>query len=152
MLFSMTGNENIHLYNAFSCQNDEPGINPLIKVWDTSRNDKNGTPFCHRITRAIPGNKPVNASTICVHETLQLLAIGFEDGSLLLYRGEITRERGSKRKLLRDASTRITGIAFKATAVNVYLFVATENSVFVYIVTYKDKEQKVRNKVERRRK
>lgn len=73
---------NLQLIN----QADEPGVNPLIKVWDTSRHDKAGTPFCHRISRAIPGNRPVNATTICVHEDLQLLAVGFTDGSLILYR------------------------------------------------------------------
>lgn len=62
------------------------------------------------------------------------------------YRGEITRERSSKRKLLRDASTAITGVAFKATGANVFLFVATDNSVFVYNITHKDKEQKVTDK------
>lgn len=62
---------------------------------------------------------------------------------LFRFRGEITRERSSKRKLLRDASTAITGVAFKATGANVFLFVATETSVFVYNITHKDKEQKV---------
>lgn len=71
---------------CFVFQRDEAGINPLIKVWDTSRYDKNGMPYCHRITRAIPGNRPVNASALCVQESLQLMAVGFVDGSLLLYR------------------------------------------------------------------
>ncbi|KAJ8946785.1 hypothetical protein NQ314_008768 [Rhamnusium bicolor] len=44
---------------------DEPGINPLIKVWDTSRIDKNGMPYCYRITRAVPNNKVVQASALC---------------------------------------------------------------------------------------
>lgn len=58
-------------------------------------------------------------------------------------RGDIIRERSSKRKLLRDASSAITGLAFKASASNVFLFVATDSSVFVYNTTHKDKEQKV---------
>lgn len=58
-------------------------------------------------------------------------------------RGDILRERSSKRKLLRDASSAITGLAFKVSASNVFLFVATDSSVFVYNTTHKDKEQKV---------
>lgn len=53
------------------------------------------------------------------------------------------RERSSKRKLLRDTSSAITGLAFKASASNVFLFVAADSSVFVYNITHKDKEQKV---------
>ncbi|XP_072393967.1 vacuolar protein sorting-associated protein 11 homolog [Diabrotica undecimpunctata] len=121
---------------------DEPGVNPLIKVWDTSRLDKNGVPYCCRITRALPGNRPVQSSALCVHENLQMMAVGFVDGTLLIYRGDITRDRSSKQNLLRAANAIITGLAFKTTAASIFLFVATETSVLVYNVTQKDKEQK----------
>ncbi|CAG9857975.1 unnamed protein product [Phyllotreta striolata] len=121
---------------------DEPGVNPLIKVWDTSRLDKNGSPYCYRITRALPGNRPVQVSALCVHDNLQLMAVGFIDGSLIIYRGDVTRDRSSKQKVLRTSNSFITGLAFKSTASNVFLFVATEALVVVYNVTQKDKEQK----------
>ncbi|CAH0563845.1 unnamed protein product [Brassicogethes aeneus] len=121
---------------------DEPGINPLIKVWDTSRLDKNGTPYCCRITRALPGNRAVQASVLCVHDSLQLMAVGFVDGSLVLYRGDITREKSCKQKLLRDASSIVTGLAFKSSAANIFLYIATDCSVIGYNITHKDKEQK----------
>ncbi|XP_045478377.1 vacuolar protein sorting-associated protein 11 homolog [Harmonia axyridis] len=122
---------------------DEPGVNPLIKIWDTSRLDKNGFPHCFRVSRALPGNRPVQVSALCVHENLQLMALGFIDGSLMLYRGDITRERSSKQKLLRDASSAVTGLAFKTTSTSNYLFLATDSSVIVYNITQKDKEEKV---------
>lgn len=62
---------------------------------------------------------------------------------MYIYRGDITRDRGSKQKLLRDASSAVTGLAFKSSAAAVLLFVASDNAVFVYNVTQKDKEQKV---------
>lgn len=58
----------------------------MLKVWDVSRLDKNGVPFCYRITRILPNNKPLSVSAICVDEGLQLMAVGFVDGSVLLYR------------------------------------------------------------------
>ncbi|KAJ8936386.1 hypothetical protein NQ318_010793 [Aromia moschata] len=70
------------------------------------------------------------------------MAIGFVDGSLILYRGDITRDRSSKQKFLRISSSVITGLAFKSTAANVFLFAATDSSVSVYNITQKDKEQK----------
>lgn len=57
-----------------------------MKVWDVSRLDKNGVPFCYRITKLIVGNKPIHVSAICVDEGLQLLSVGFVDGTVLLYR------------------------------------------------------------------
>lgn len=53
------------------------------------------------------------------------------------------RDRSSKRKLLQGTGPPITGLAFKISAANVFLFVATNNSVLVYNITHKDKEQKV---------
>ncbi|CAH1993182.1 unnamed protein product [Acanthoscelides obtectus] len=121
---------------------DEPGINPLIKVWDTSRKDKNGSPYCHRITRALPGNRPLQASALCVHDNQQLMAVGFIEGSLILYRGDITRDRSSKQKILKTSGSVVTGLAFKSNSSNMFLYVATETSVIVYNITQKDKEQK----------
>lgn len=66
---------------------DEPGVNPVIKVWNLDKLDKQGHPMCVRISRTIPNNKPEHASALCVHENLNLMAVGFNDGSILLYRG-----------------------------------------------------------------
>ncbi|KAK5641973.1 hypothetical protein RI129_010520 [Pyrocoelia pectoralis] len=133
-----------HLRNStllITIGEDEAGVNPIIKVWNTNRN-KHGVPHCCRISRAIPGNKPVAATALCVHEGLQVMAVGFVDGSLVLYRGDVTRDRGSKQKLLRDVSSTVTGLAFKSTTSTILLFVGTESSVCVFNVTHKDREQK----------
>ncbi|GLV44930.1 Vacuolar protein sorting 11 [Carabus blaptoides fortunei] len=122
---------------------DEPGINPVLKVWDTSRLDRQGSPVCVRITRTIPQNRPVEACCLCVHDGLQLLAVGFVDGSLILYRGDITRDRSTRQKVLRDGTASITGLSFKSTANSTLLFVSTSSSVFIYNITNKDKEQKI---------
>ncbi|XP_060522802.1 vacuolar protein sorting-associated protein 11 homolog isoform X2 [Cylas formicarius] len=121
---------------------DESGVNPLLKVWDVSRLDKNGIPYCHRISKVLPGSRPIQVSVLTVHDGLQLMAIGFVDGSLLLYRGDITRERSCKQKLFKDHSSEITGLAFKSLATNTFLFVSTDRSIIVYNIFQKDKEQK----------
>jgi hypothetical protein len=64
-----------------------------------------------------------------------------------LFSGDITRERTNKQKVLKDGNSSITGLAFRTTAKLTYLFVATMNSVYLYNVTVKDKEQKVHNKM-----
>ena len=98
------------------------------------------------------------------------MAVGFEDGSIMVYRqenfksisyssfgiisirlnnflffsyrGDLTRERKNKIKVLKDTNTSITGLAIKSTGKQNYLFVATTNSVFLYNITMKDKEIK----------
>lgn len=123
---------------------DEPGINPLIKVWNIEKLDKQGLPMCVRISRAIPNNRPVPVSEFCVHENLSLIAVGFSDGSIVLYRGDITRDRSSKPKVLRDGGMQpVSGLAFSSTSKLMYLFVATTSSVFSYNITIKDKEEKI---------
>jgi hypothetical protein len=50
--------------------------------------DKQGHPVCLRISRAIPNNKAIPATALSVYDNLNLMAVGFSDGSILLYRGE----------------------------------------------------------------
>lgn len=150
----------IKLY-AFSLQQDEPGINPILKVWDVSRIDKNGVPFCFRISKIVSGSRPAQVSALCVDEGLQFMSVGFVDGTVILYRyilklqvlpkeidilffrGDVTRDRSSKQKVLKTSSSIITGLAFKTTSTTIFLFVATDSSVIVYNISQKDKEHKV---------
>ncbi|XP_008204135.1 vacuolar protein sorting-associated protein 11 homolog isoform X1 [Nasonia vitripennis] len=126
----------------FTIGEDEPGCNPTIKVWNLAKKDKQGYPTCVRISRAIPSYRAVPASALCVHSSLTLMAVGFEDGSIMLYRGDLTRERKNKIKVLKDSSAVVTGLAIKSTGKQTYLFVATTNSVYLYNITIKDKEFK----------
>lgn len=51
-----------------------------------SKKDKQGYPTCVRISRAIPSFRAVPATALCVHSSLTLMTVGFEDGSIMLYR------------------------------------------------------------------
>ncbi|XP_017759291.1 PREDICTED: vacuolar protein sorting-associated protein 11 homolog [Eufriesea mexicana] len=131
-----------HSTFLFTIGEDEQGCNPTIKVWNVAKLDKQGNPTCVCISRAIPSYRAVPATTLCVHTSLTLMAVGFEDGSIMLYRGDLTRERKNKIKVLKDTNVTITGLAIRSTAKQTYLFVATPNSVFLYNITIKDKEFK----------
>ncbi|KAK9307140.1 hypothetical protein QLX08_002461 [Tetragonisca angustula] len=131
-----------HSTFLFTIGEDEPGCNPTIKVWNLAKPDKQGNPTCLRISRAIPSYRAVPATALCVHTSLTLMAVGFGDGSIMLYRGDLTRERKNKIKVLKDTNVSITGLAIRSTGKQNHLFVATPNSVFLYNVTIKDKEFK----------
>ncbi|XP_022822921.1 vacuolar protein sorting-associated protein 11 homolog [Spodoptera litura] len=94
---------------------DETGVLPLIKVWDWSRRDRHGNPTCTRVSRAVPSHmKPTPATALAVHENKNLLAVGFLDGSVSLFRGDIARQRSGKMRTLPDTGTSpITALAFK---------------------------------------
>ncbi|XP_028040568.1 vacuolar protein sorting-associated protein 11 homolog [Bombyx mandarina] len=109
---------------------DEPGVNPLIKVWDLSRTDRHGNPICVRVSRAVPSHmRPMHVTALAVHENKNLLAVGFQDGSVALYRGDIARQRSGKmRTLAETGSSPITGLAFKGAE---KLFVVSRVSVML---------------------
>ncbi|XP_041982097.1 vacuolar protein sorting-associated protein 11 homolog [Aricia agestis] len=109
---------------------DEAGTNPLIKVWDWSRVDKHGNPKCVRTSRAVPSHMyPTAATALAVHDNKNLLAVGFQDGSVSLYRGDITRQKGSKMKSLPGTgNSPITRLAFKGAD---KLFIVSRASVSV---------------------
>lgn len=122
---------------------DESGINPVLKVWHIEKFDKNGIPVCLRISRAsIPYKADFHPSCIAITDSLSFMAVGFPDGSILLYRGDVKRERTSKQKLLKYDLSSITGLAFHTSAKTTVLYVATVNSIEMFDVTYKDKEKR----------
>lgn len=110
---------------------DEEGVNPFIKVWDWSRTDRHGNPILAHISRAVPSHlRPTMSSALAIHENKSLLAVGFLDGSVSLFRGDITRQRSWKMRTLSDSGpSPITGLAFKGKE---QLFVVSRACVSVY--------------------
>ncbi|XP_044312298.1 vacuolar protein sorting-associated protein 11 homolog isoform X2 [Varanus komodoensis] len=119
---------------------DEEGINPLVKVWNLEKRD-GGNPLCTRIFPAIPGNKPTVVSCLTVHENLNFMAIGFADGSVVLTKGDITRDRHSKTQILHEGSYPVTGLAFRQSGKTTHLFVATTENIQCYTLSVKDYPQ-----------
>lgn len=67
------------------------------------------------------------------------MAVGFSDGCIALYKGDLSRDRNSKPKMLKELNQVITGMAFKCiTKDQWYLFVSTTMSVQQFNVTSKD--------------
>lgn len=80
-----------------TCGSDQSGVNPLIKLWDLDRTDKLNQPICIRVIRANSGfTQPTSVTCIECNETLTIMAVGYEDGSVVLYHGDVTKQRRSK--------------------------------------------------------
>lgn len=117
-------------------QEDELDSHALLKVWDLERRDRQNNPTCVR-TSKLP--KLEKATTLCVTDNRLLMAVGFVDGSIALYKGDLSRDRNSKPKMLKELGQEITGMAFKHVVNDQwYLFVSTASSVQQFNLTSKD--------------
>ncbi|RWS10542.1 vacuolar protein sorting-associated protein 11-like protein, partial [Dinothrombium tinctorium] len=140
---------------------DEPGINPIVKMWNQEKQDphRKGSPrpLCIRIIRAITGVIPTPITCLSATDSLTHLAIGFGDGHIMFLRGDVTRERSTKQKVIPASEHAITGLAFKeAIAVQTksipllqqqqqkqsILFVSTTMEVMSFYI-FKDREMKI---------
>lgn len=81
-------------------------------------------------------------TSIAVSENGYYMAIGFDRGSVSLYRGDISRDRKKNLKTISTGSAPITGIAFKQHGKTAQMFVCSDSGVIVYSLPNKDKEIK----------
>lgn len=89
-----------------------------------------------RSTKLSKSEKP---TTLCATDNRLLMAVGFVDGCIALYKGDLSRDRSSKPKMLKELGQEITGMAFSSVIKNQWhLFVSTASSVQQFNVTSKD--------------
>lgn len=81
-------------------------------------------------------------TAIAVSENGYYFAIGFDRGSVSLYRGDISRDRSKNVKTISAGSKQISGIAFKQHAKTIQMFVCSDSGVVVYNLQNKDREMK----------
>lgn len=67
------------------------------------------------------------------------MAFGFETGQILLYRGDVTRERHSKNRIIYEDVHPITGLEFCNIQNDILLFATTEYHVISITIGAKDK-------------
>nr|CAB3267620.1 vacuolar protein sorting-associated protein 11 homolog [Phallusia mammillata] len=125
---------------------DEMGINPVIKVWNLDKKDKLGNPFCCRVQNTIPSNNvPSEVTDFAVHENLTLMAVSFVQGSVVLYKGDIAKDRITNKNvhLTTDVSDPITGLSFYGVGKNIHLFATTERMLFTFNLQEKSPKKNV---------
>ncbi|GAB0087828.1 Vacuolar protein sorting-associated protein 11 homolog [Sergentomyia squamirostris] len=119
---------------------DTGGLVPDLKVWSLSgKVSKEGLPTCVRNVK-IALQKP---TALGVSDGGQYMAIGFDKGSISLYRGDIARDRTKTMKTLSGGSTAITGIAFKMVSKIAHMYVCSDSGVIMFNLHSRDKETRV---------
>lgn len=152
---SITAFDHTSIIITVADKNDGPSE---IKVWAPDKADVHGQPPCLRTlcpdprpnqagSRASSGlnqaGKVPKVTALAVHPNLSLMAVGFQDGSVMLYRGEVSRDRGSKRRVLLTVSSSITSLHIRHNTRATHLFVTTKNNIFCINCTARDKETTV---------
>lgn len=88
-------------------------MEPLVKIWDivkvidshcqlsyslpSYQTDRGGMPRLIRAIKVTMKGKTIPVATIAAHEDLTQLAIGLYDGTVLLMKGDLSRDRFSNK-------------------------------------------------------
>ncbi|KFB46003.1 AGAP002665-PA-like protein [Anopheles sinensis] len=112
---------------------------PSFKVWNLSKISTVNGAQCLRTVRTM-----VSVPTaLAVSEGGQFMAIGFAQGNISLYRGDISRDRSKTLKQLTAGTSDIVGIAFKHCHKHTQMFVCSNSGVYLYNLHSRDKEIRV---------
>uniref|UniRef100_A0AAG5D1K0 Vacuolar protein sorting-associated protein 11 homolog n=2 Tax=Anopheles atroparvus TaxID=41427 RepID=A0AAG5D1K0_ANOAO len=112
---------------------------PSFKVWNLSKLSAVNGAQCLRTVRTM-----VSVPTaLAVSEGGQFMAIGFAQGNISLYRGDISRDRSKTLKQLTAGTSDIVGIAFKHYHKHTQMFVCSNSGVYLYNLHSRDKEIRV---------
>uniref|UniRef100_A0A336K2Y2 Vacuolar protein sorting-associated protein 11 homolog n=1 Tax=Culicoides sonorensis TaxID=179676 RepID=A0A336K2Y2_CULSO len=119
--------------------NEENGLEPIYKVWNLTKANINTGLHCMRQVK-IPMPRPC---ALAVSDNGQFLAIGFDRGNILLYRGDIGRDRNKTPKSIVAGTSSIVGMAFKQYDKTTQMFVCSNSGVYVFNLISKDKENRL---------
>ncbi|KAJ3043409.1 Vacuolar protein sorting-associated protein 11 [Rhizophlyctis rosea] len=119
-------------------QDDDAGI-PIIKVWNLEKADKTAkTPVLMRSSKIQHGNKVFPVTAVAVLENLTQVAVGLENGIVLLFRGDMLRDRFTKPRVIHEGSETITGLGFHEDGKNTTLYIVTLAKILSCITSNKD--------------
>ncbi|EFO22039.2 hypothetical protein LOAG_06449 [Loa loa] len=130
---------------------DEEGINSLVKLWQLDRIEKDA-PFCIRVIRVCPllgVGRSTRACAIALHSSLQHIAVGFVDSSVIYSTSNIKEKSGKWLIVVNGSSSgpgdEITGVflTWIATQDLCILYCLTSTSVLSFSITNKTVTNKV---------
>lgn len=125
------------------------GTGPIIKLWNLDKRDKKtNDPACHSTVNVTNGDNTFPITAMDISDDYSIIALGFADGAVVLVRGDIIHDRGSRQRLVYDSSGPITGIAFHDKDGIPTLFVATVSKILTVSTSGKNngKPEKVLEK------
>jgi hypothetical protein len=83
---------------------------PLLKSFNLGKMDKTQRPELLKAVKISTGNRPFPITVFAVSSSMAQIAIGFENGVVLLIRGDVSKDRSVSQKIIHEAGSPITGI------------------------------------------
>jgi vacuolar protein sorting-associated protein 11 len=108
---------------------DEQQI-PTLKVWQIEKN--NGPPVLVRSTKITHGSKVFPVTAMAYLDNLTQVAIGLENGVVILIRGDVSRDRFTKSKIIHEGNEMVTGLGYRIDGADLFLFVTTSRQILIY--------------------
>uniref|UniRef100_A0A158Q8K7 Vacuolar protein sorting-associated protein 11 homolog n=1 Tax=Elaeophora elaphi TaxID=1147741 RepID=A0A158Q8K7_9BILA len=121
---------------------DEEGINSLVKLWQLDRIEKDA-PFCIRVIRVCPLlgiGRSTRACAVALHSSLQHIAVGFVDSSVIYCASNIKEKSGKWLTVVNGSSSgpgdEVTGVflTWIATRDLCVLYCLTSTSVSLKVI------------------
>ncbi|KAJ2962679.1 hypothetical protein NQZ79_g2272 [Umbelopsis isabellina] len=117
-------------------ESDQTNQPPVIKFWDFEKIDltKNidGGILAPPCTRTI---KIQHGGMVYPVKNLTQIAVGLANGTVILIRGDLQKERSTKQKVIHEGSEPITGLGFREQTKSTILFMVTTGSIMSYNTT-----------------
>ncbi|CDO95948.1 unnamed protein product [Kluyveromyces dobzhanskii CBS 2104] len=103
----------------------------LIKLWDLEKVPKNESKY-HALSEVRNGSNAYPVSTVSCNLDASCVAVGFTDGRVILIRGDLLRDRGSKYRIIYEDSNKepITALSLSNNAS--HLFATTTSKVMLF--------------------
>ncbi|KAH6621504.1 hypothetical protein B0J18DRAFT_450620 [Chaetomium sp. MPI-SDFR-AT-0129] len=108
---------------------------PVLKVWALDKPvRKTGIPTCLSSVVINNGKKPFPISAFAATEDLTQVAVGFANGAVIVIRGDLINDLGSKQRIIHESDEPITGVELHVDAGLTTLFVATTSRILKLVV------------------
>ncbi|KAI8352515.1 hypothetical protein BD560DRAFT_408869 [Blakeslea trispora] len=114
---------------------------PVVKFWDLDAlKPMDGTddiivPTLLQTIRIQHGGKTYPVSAIAVLENMSQIAIGLANGVVISIRGDLSKDKTTKQKVIYEGQEPITGLGFREQTKSTILFIVTTSSIMSYNTT-----------------
>lgn len=111
---------------------EQQGQPLTLNLWDLEKKAKGNSPHCHTTVHVTNGSNTFPMSAFAVSNDYSILGFGYADGTVIVVRGDILRDRGSRQRVVYNSSSPITGLEFHETAEDkaITMFVTSVSQVF----------------------
>lgn len=107
---------------------EKDGAPAAIKLWDLHKvllaaqtGSSDTSHKYHTLVSVHNGNNSYPMSCVLIDPNLTCLALGYTNGKVVLVRGDLKRDRGTKQRIVYDANDPVTGVHFSKSLDLIYL-------------------------------